>query len=118
MDSEKIKQVILNLLSNAIDFTPRSEKIEIVTRNRKERDKSESVEIEVSDTGEGIPRSNIDSIFDPYFTTKHKSSMHSGTGLGLFIAFQNIENHGGTIEVKSEVNRGTTFIVRLPKSKP
>ncbi len=118
MDSEKIKQVILNLLSNAIDFTPRSEKIEIVTRNRKERDKSESVEIEVSDSGEGIPRSNIDSIFDPYFTTKHKSSMHSGTGLGLFIAFQNIENHGGTIEVKSEVNRGTTFIVRLPKSKP
>lgn len=118
MDSEKIKQVILNLLSNAIDFTPQAGKIEIITRSRKERDGSESIDIEVTDTGEGIPRSSIDSIFDPYFTTKHKSSMHSGTGLGLFIADQNIENHGGTIEVRSKVNQGTTFIVRLPKSKP
>lgn len=117
MDSEKIKQVVLNLLSNAIEFTPQSGKIDISTRNIKEKDQSESIEIEVTDTGEGIPRSNLELVFDPYFTTKHKSSMHNGTGLGLFIVFQNVENHGGTIEVKSRINRGTTFTVRLPKTK-
>ncbi len=117
MDSEKIKQVILNLLANAIEFTPQAGKIEIVTRRLRDKDRSESIEIEVTDTGEGIPRSNLDLVFDPYFTTKHKSSMHNGTGLGLFIAFQNIANHDGTIEVKSRINRGTTFTVRLPKSK-
>jgi signal transduction histidine kinase len=72
------------------------------------------IQIEVKDNGIGIPQYMIDKIFDPYFTTKHKSNMHNGTGLGLFIAHQNIQDHQGTIEVKSEVNKGTTFIINLP----
>ncbi|MBW1674082.1 MAG: hypothetical protein JRJ45_10650, partial [Deltaproteobacteria bacterium] len=56
----------------------------------------------------------MNKIFDPYFTTKHKSSMHNGTGLGLFIAHQNIQDHEGAIDVQSEVNKGTTFILNLP----
>ncbi len=56
----------------------------------------------------------MDRIFDPYFTTKHKSDMHDGTGLGLFIADQNMQDHGGVIEVKSKVNEGTTFILHMP----
>ena len=56
----------------------------------------------------------IDHVFDPYFTTKHKSSMHNGTGLGLFIAYQNMQDHGGTIDVKSNPDKGSVFTLTLP----
>jgi len=114
MDSEKMKQVVLNLLSNAIEFTSENGKIDVETRHRHFRGKPESVQIKIRDTGIGIPRSNLEMIFDPYFTTKHKSSMHNGTGLGLFIAHQNIQDHGGNIEVESVINKGTTFTLTLP----
>jgi signal transduction histidine kinase len=114
MDSEKMKQVILNLLSNAVEFTPEGGRIEILTKYCTDRDKPKFVQLEVKDNGIGIPQSMIDKIFDPYFTTKHKSNMHSGTGLGLFIAYQNMQDHGGTIEVESKVNEGTKFILTLP----
>ena len=118
MDSEKVKQVILNLLANALDFTPQGGKIEIITKRQMERDGHRSAMIKVRDSGVGIPPSDINRVFDPYFTTKHKSSMHKGTGLGLFIAHQHIQDHGGTIEVKSSVNNGATFIVTIPQTTP
>jgi signal transduction histidine kinase len=114
MDSEKMKQVILNLLSNAVEFSPKEGRIEILTKNCTEKGKPKSIRIEIKDNGIGIPQSMIDKIFEPYFTTKHKSNMHKGTGLGLFIAHQNVQDHQGTIEVRSEVNEGTTFILNLP----
>ena len=113
MDSEKMKQVILNLLSNAVDFTPEGGKIEILTAKSSIGGGREGIRIEIKDNGIGISQSMIDRIFDPYFTTKHKSSMHKGTGLGLFIAHQNMEDHGGMIEVKSKINEGTTFVLTL-----
>ncbi|MBN1104125.1 MAG: GAF domain-containing protein [Deltaproteobacteria bacterium] len=118
MDSEKMKQVVLNLLSNAVEFSPNRGRIEIKTRLGPESRRGRSIVIEISDNGPGIHPSMIEKIFDPYFTTKHKSRMHSGTGLGLFIAHQNAHDHGGTIEVQSEVERGTTFIVTLPLAPP
>jgi signal transduction histidine kinase len=114
IDSEKMKQVILNLLSNAVDFTPEKGRIEISTKKEFMYGRRESIRIEIKDNGIGISPSMIDKIFDPYFTTKHKSTIHKGTGLGLFITHQNIQDHQGTIEVKSEVNKGTTFILTLP----
>jgi len=114
IDSEKMKQVFLNLLSNAVDFTPEGGRIEILTSNSSMSGRRKGIQIEVKDNGIGIPQYMINKIFDPYFTTKHKSNMHNGTGLGLFIAHQNIQDHQGTIEVKSEVNKGTTFIINLP----
>jgi len=114
MDSEKMKQVILNLLSNAVDFTSNGGKIEILTAKSSMRGGRKNIRIEIKDNGIGIHQSMMNKIFDPYFTTKHKSTMHNGTGLGLFIAHQNIQDHQGTIEVKSEVNKGTTFIINLP----
>ncbi len=118
MDTEKIKQVILNILSNAIEFTPQGGEIRVSTKNRIENENPKTVHIEIKDNGPGIPESMINKIFDPYFTTKHKNNMHSGTGLGLFIAHQHIQDHGGSIEVKSEVNEGTTFILTLPYEPP
>jgi len=114
MDSEKIKQVILNIMSNAVEFTPRGGTIRILTRNQPQNGKPADVLIEIKDNGKGISGPMLEKIFDPYFTTKHKSTLHSGTGLGLFIAYQNMRDHGGNIEVKSEIDKGTTFLLTLP----
>jgi signal transduction histidine kinase len=88
--------------------------ITITTERVAENSNGTGIRIIVEDTGEGIPENLIDKIFDPYFTTKHRSGDHRGTGLGLFIVHQNIMDHGGTIEVKSRVKEGTRFIVTLP----
>ena len=118
MDSGKMKQVILNLLSNAVDFSPEGGKIELVTKNFTEKGKPEVIHIEIKDNGPGIPPSHIDNIFDPYFTTKHKSDIHKGAGLGLFIAHQNMQDHGGTIEVKNKDDKGAVFTLKLPNAPP
>lgn len=113
MDTEKMKQVILNLLSNAVEFTPEGGTIEFATQSGADKDMP-TIRIKIKDNGLGISQDMIDKIFDPYFTTKHKSNMHNGTGLGLFIAHQNMQDHNGTIDVKSKVNEGTTFTLTLP----
>lgn len=118
MDSEKIKQAILNLLVNATDFAPEGGKIELGTTNCIAKGKPDVIQIEIKDNGPGIPATYINNVFDPYFTTKHRSDIHNGTGLGLFITYQNIEDHNGTIEVRSRENEGTTFIIKLPNSHP
>jgi signal transduction histidine kinase len=114
LDEEKMKQVVLNIISNAVEFTPRGGTIKVSTRRIREPGKPDWIEIEISDSGVGIEQSHIEKIFDPYFTTKHKSSMHNGTGLGLSIAHQNIQDHGGSIEVKSSPEQGTSFAMKLP----
>ncbi len=118
LDADKIKQVILNLLSNAIDFTPEGGNIEIITKNHADKGTLEVVQIDIKDNGQGIPPAHIGSVFDPYFTTKHKSDMHKGTGLGLFIAHQNVQDHGGTIEVKNNADQGAIFAFKIPNVPP
>jgi len=113
LDSEKMKQVILNLLSNAVEFTPEGGIIEVSTQKDTAEGNPDIIKIQIKDSGIGISADKIDKVFDPYFTTKHKSALHNGTGLGLFIAHQNIQDHGGTIEVKSRINEGTAFILTL-----
>jgi signal transduction histidine kinase len=75
---------------------------------------SDWVQIEVKDTGPGIPEDSLEHIFDPFYTTKHDSKDREGTGLGLAIVHQIIQEHGGSIEVKSEMGKGTSFIINLP----
>ncbi len=102
----RINQVVMNLLSNAIDATSRGGKVFVRSRND-----GASVRIEVSDTGEGIDPSVVDRIFDPFFTTK---PVGQGTGLGLSISYGIVRDHEGTIDVNSRPGVGTTFVVRLP----
>jgi len=71
------------------------------------------IEIEFTDTGHGISEQNMMNIFDPFFTTKEP---RHGVGLGLAISYGIIKEHGGTISVESEIDKGTTFIIRLPLS--
>jgi signal transduction histidine kinase len=116
MDSEKMKQIILNLLSNAVEFSPRGGRIEVETRKAAGERGVDAFGIEIRDNGPGIPEADLNRIFEPYFTTKHKSSMHSGTGLGLFITYQLVQDHRGTIEVKSKIKEGTVFYLTFPNS--
>src|SRR5712691_610222 len=106
VDVPRIKQVFLNLINNAVyvlkdggSLTIRSFVV------------GDTVQVEVIDTGIGIPPEHLDRIFEPFFTTKPDVS---GTGLGLSVSLGIVQNHGGTIEVKSELGRGSTFIVKLP----
>ena len=105
-DSIRIQQVIMNLLTNSIQSI--TENGEIIIRTTA---KPKHVEISISDNGCGIPEEKLDKIFDPFFTTKERAK---GTGLGLSICYGIIKRHKGSIEVKSELDRGTTFTIKLP----
>jgi signal transduction histidine kinase len=121
VDNEQIKQVILNLIFNAIDAVNGDGKIEITTRKTKHIlsptgriGEKEYIQIEVTDNGMGIPEENIERIFNPFYTTKHESKEREGTGLGLSIVQEIVTEHNGFIQVKSELGKGTTFLVNLP----
>jgi len=111
-DSGKIEQVILNLIMNAKDAMPEGGRITITTSNviPPEARIGEYISIAIADTGIGMEQDLIEHIFDPFFTTKGSK----GTGLGLKIVKHIIEDHGGWIEVFSELNKGTTFKIFLP----
>ncbi len=106
----KINQVILNLLTNAVDACPTKGKVWVYTKST-----SEEVEIQVLDNGSGIDPAILDKIFDPFFTTK---PIGAGTGLGLSISYGIIRAHGGRIEVDSTPGQGSRFSVLLPIESP
>ena len=72
------------------------------------------MEVRIADTGQGIPKENLNKIFDPFFTTKNPQE---GTGLGLSVSYGIIQKHHGDIIVESEVGKGTRFIIKLPVEK-
>ncbi len=106
IDPNQIKQVFLNLILNAIEAMPNGGKVTIKTQLTKNQ---RCVQISVVDTGSGIAKQDLPHIFDPFFTKKK-----NGTGLGLSITHGIIKEHKGTVKVRSEVNKGTTFIIALP----
>lgn len=107
IDVYQIQEVLINILTNAVQAVSPGDDIYIKT---KLSDNGNFVEIEIKDTGKGIPSEYLSNVFDPFFTTKGAS----GTGLGLFISYGIIKNHNGAIRVKSEVGKGTCFTVELP----
>lgn len=114
MDTDQIKQVILNLLLNAIDAIDHGGSIKIGTGYIHTLQKENFIQIEVTDTGRGIAKEEIDKIFDPFFSTKHESRQREGTGLGLSISHQIVKEHNGLIKVESILGSGTTFLIYLP----
>lgn len=115
LDRQQIKQVLLNLLLNAMDsMTEAGGRLRVQTRRLVKPGGHVWVHIEIEDNGEGIQETNLEHIFDPFFTTKHESGEHEGTGLGLTIVHQIIQEHQGEIRVKSSFGVGTTFFVSLP----
>jgi two-component system NtrC family sensor kinase len=108
MDRHQIQQVITNLLLNGIDALGDGGTLGIET-GFADKKKKDHVLIRISDTGTGIPRKNLEKIFQPFFSTKEK-----GTGMGLAICRHIVEEHGGEIQVESEAGKGAVFSVLLP----
>ena len=110
VDVPRIKQVFLNLINNAV-YVMKDRGGSLTVRSSADGD---TVQVEVIDTGTGIAPEHMHRIFEPFFTTKPEVS---GTGLGLSVSLGIVESHGGSIEVQSEVGKGSTFTVKLP-AKP
>ena len=108
LDENQIRRVIINIIRNAIQAMPDGGCITVSTRQE-----DQWVKIEIADTGVGIAEGNIDKLFDAFFSSKS-----TGSGLGLTVSAQIINNHGGTIEVMRGVPRGTVFVIKLPLQSP
>ena len=112
IDREQIKQVFLNILLNAIEATSENGKITVKTRTFTKPGGEPYAQIEFNDTGCGIPGEYIEDIFNPFFTTKS-----TGSGLGLSISNQIIQDHRGYIDVESQLGKGSSFFINLPVNK-
>ncbi|MGD2176914.1 MAG: PAS domain-containing protein [Anaerolineae bacterium] len=116
---DQLTQVAINLILNAVEAMSDGGQLRIVTRPGPQWDNVEmapgraldTVQMIVSDTGYGIPQEHLEAVFEPFFSTKEEVK---GVGLGLAISHSIVQRHGGTIEVQSEVNAGSTFTITLP----
>jgi two-component system, OmpR family, sensor histidine kinase BaeS len=109
-DPDRLSQVVINLLSNALRATEKNGKVEVKVKTKaEEKEDGRSVIIEVSDTGEGIKKEDLPFIFERFFKVSKE-----GLGLGLAIAKELVQAHGGVITVSSEFGKGATFTVILP----
>ena len=104
VDPDQIQQVLVNMMTNAIQAMTEGGKLTVGARQN-----AKFLDIEITDTGAGIPQESVDKIFEPLFTTRAK-----GIGLGLAVSKSIIDRHGGHVEVKSKVGKGTTFNIKLP----
>jgi two-component system NtrC family sensor kinase len=102
----QLRQVFLNMVANARDAMPDGGTLSVVTGGD-----TDKINVEISDTGTGIREEHLDKIFDSFFTTKGEIK---GVGLGLSVCYGFIKDHGGDIEVKSQVGEGTAFTITLP----
>jgi signal transduction histidine kinase/ActR/RegA family two-component response regulator len=107
-DESELREVLVNLVFNAVDAMPRGGTLTLSTREA-----GDSIEIAVADTGDGMTEDVRSRVFDPFFTTKGKAGM----GLGLAVSFGIVRRHDGTIEAESELGRGTTFRIRLAAAR-
>jgi signal transduction histidine kinase len=126
VDKTRLRQVLLNLLDNAIKFTPKGGmvRLEVVSTTMAPAEDANAavfnlpkraVQFAVRDTGIGIPQAEYEKIFDAFYQVDGSATReHGGSGLGLSIVKRLVEGHGGTVEVESTVGHGTTFVVRIP----
>ena len=108
-DANKLQQVFLNLLTNACQAMEKGGTLAISTYTSDSK-----VCVEIKDSGCGIAKENLSRVFDPFFTTKQPGK---GTGLGLSISYRIVKEHDGTIDVESELGKGSAFVVNLPALK-
>jgi len=107
-DANRLQQALLNLIFNAIEAMPEGGDLSIISKlNEKEK----KIEVQIRDTGHGIPKEHLDHIYEPFFTTKEHGK---GTGLGLSIVYGVIKSHGGKIRVNSSAEKGTEFKLTFP----
>jgi len=108
-EPNQLKQVFINILKNAIEVMPKGGTVSVGL----EKIEGEQVLISIRDEGTGIPEDKLKKLGEPFYTTKER-----GTGLGLMVSYKIVEEHKGTIEVSSELGKGTTFHIKLPIGSP
>ena len=110
-DRERIREVFINIIGNALKFTPDGGKVDVSSNQT-----GDQISFSVTDTGPGIATDDLSKLFKKFgkLDSSYKKIKESGTGLGLYITKQIVDLHDGKIEVKSVVDQGTTFIVSLP----
>ncbi len=108
-EPNQLKQVFINILKNAIEVMPKGGTVSVGL----EKIEGEQVLISIRDEGTGIPEDKLKKLGEPFYTTKER-----GTGLGLMVSYKIVEEHNGTIEVSSELGKGTTFHIKLPIGSP
>lgn len=108
-EPNQLKQVFINILKNAIEVMPKGGTVSVLLSKVEE----EQVLISIMDEGSGIPEDKLKKLGEPFYTTKDR-----GTGLGLMVSYKIVEEHNGTIEVNSELGKGTTFHIKLPIGTP
>jgi signal transduction histidine kinase/DNA-binding response OmpR family regulator/ligand-binding sensor domain-containing protein len=121
-DAEKLEDVFVNLISNAVKFTPTKGKITVSVKRKPEKGEEFPegfVEISIQDTGIGIPKEQLAHIFDRFYQVDSKKQKHKGSGIGLALTRELVTLHHGKIDVNSRVgeNSGTQFIIRFPLGK-
>jgi signal transduction histidine kinase len=116
-DRAKIKQVLLNLLNNAVKYNKPNGEISLRVYYGPGKTR-ETICIDISDTGKGIPSESLPHLFERFYRSQEGSGLARGTGLGLYISKYIVESHHGRLEVKSNVGQGSSFIVCLPVVPP
>jgi signal transduction histidine kinase len=109
LDPNRMGQVVGNLLSNAIKYTPQGEKVSVEARTE-----GQYVQIKIADTGPGVVYEEQEKIFEPFFRSRQERRFPQGLGLGLTIARDLVEAHGGRLEIESEPGKGSQFTIFLP----
>lgn len=113
-DEDKVDQILTNLLSNAVKYSPEGGKI-----TAEAHDLGDAVSVSVSDQGIGIPPEHLDKVFIRFHRVDNRDTRQAGgTGIGLYLVKHLVDAHRGTVEVKSEVGKGSTFTFTLPKTQP
>lgn len=114
-DSGQLNQIFINLLGNAIKFSPEGSEISITLDTSESTSGDQNIRVTLTDQGIGIPAEDIDHLFTRFFRAKNADSgQYPGTGLGLSIVQQVVNRHNGFIHVTSEIGKGTTFIIEIP----
>jgi signal transduction histidine kinase len=108
LDEKLLQHILLNLLTNAVKYSPQEGEVRFELWEQ-----GESLYFRISDQGIGIPQDELERLFEPFHRAKNVGDI-SGTGLGMAIAKESVDRHGGTIECQSEIGVGTTVTVTLP----
>jgi two-component system, NtrC family, sensor kinase len=113
--ASQMNQVFMNILTNAAQAIEGEGEIWITLKKTQEKGKHDFAQVSIRDSGKGMSSDVVEKIFDPFFTTK---SLGQGTGLGLSISYGIVKKHGGDLQVRSEIGKGTEFIITIPIDGP
>ncbi len=108
-DKERLQQVVINLLSNAVKYSPNANVVDIHME-----EKNGEVTVSIKDKGIGISKENVGKIFERYYREEERATHFQGLGIGLYISYEIVQRHNGTLWAESKLHKGSTFYFKVP----